>query len=208
MAEDFRTQRRAGLVAVIVGAAVGVGVWFAVDRGLPPLAGLDALDARMVFTLKCFAVAVLFCLAMGVEAVAHERLVSPAFDPLTGAESRRLRINQRYLQNTLEQTPVFAAAIFGLAAYARNGSEMREVAATTVVWVLGRWAFWLGYHKSAALRGLGAASMILSLFLLVYVAARFGSEIFGSPGAVAAVALFLAFEALLIWSVRRPGEGQ
>jgi hypothetical protein len=36
----------------------------------------------MPFTLKCYCVAVLFCLVAGVEAVAHERLSEPAFDPL------------------------------------------------------------------------------------------------------------------------------
>jgi hypothetical protein len=40
----------------------------------------------MLFTLKCLCLAVLFCLVLGVEAVAHERLSSAAFDPLAGFE--------------------------------------------------------------------------------------------------------------------------
>jgi hypothetical protein len=66
--------------------------------------------------------AVLFCLVLGVEAVAHERLSSPAFDPLAGFETRRFRVNQRYLQNTLEQFIVFAVGLFGLAAHSPDGS--------------------------------------------------------------------------------------
>ena len=137
-----------------------------------------------------------------MEAVAHERLVSPAFDPLAGFETRRLRVNKQYLQNTLEQTVVFAAAIFGLAAYAKDGAEMREVVATTVVWVLGRWAFWLGYHRSAAMRGLGAPGMALSMIVLIYVAGRFGDEVAGPLGAAALAGLFLAIEGLLFWATR------
>jgi O-antigen/teichoic acid export membrane protein len=95
----------------------------------------------MVFTLKCSCLAVLFCLVTGVEAVAHERLSSPAFDPLSGFETRRLRVNQRYLQNTLEQILVFVAGLFGLAVYSPDGSAMRAVLATTVVWILARFAF-------------------------------------------------------------------
>jgi uncharacterized MAPEG superfamily protein len=171
-----------------------------------PLPGMESLGARMLLTLKCCCVAVLFCLVTGVEAVAHERLTSPAFDPLVGFETRRLRINQRYLQNTVEQIIVFAAALFGLAAYSPNGSAMRAVVASTVVWIVARVAFWLGYHRSAALRGLGAPGMALSMILLLYVASQFGHEIAGTVGAVVPVVAFFAVEAVLFWETR-PAEG-
>ncbi len=199
---DFRQQRGAGILAIAAGAVIALGLWLAIDKGLPPLAGLASLGARMVFTLKCFALAVLLCLVTGVEAVAHERLSSPAFDPLSGFKTRRLEINQRYLQNTLEQTVVFAAAIFGLAAYCSDGAAMRAVVATTVIWVSGRWAFWLGYHRSAAMRGLGAPGMAVSMIVLLYVAGRFGYEVAGPAGAAAPIALFLAIEAVLFWATR------
>src|SRR5437879_4369223 len=103
-APDFTRQRRAGMLYIAASAPVAIALWLAIDRFLPPLNGMETLAARMVFTLKCSTLAVLLCLVTGVEAVAHERLVSPAFDPLSGFETRRLRVNQRYLQNTLEQT--------------------------------------------------------------------------------------------------------
>jgi hypothetical protein len=134
--------------------------------------------------------------------VAHERLVSPAFDPLKGYETERLRVNQRYLQNTLEQTVILAAALFGLAAYSPDGAAMRAVAATTVVWILARFAFWIGYHRSAAMRGVGAASMAVSMIVLIYVIARFGNELAGPAGGAAVVVVFLAIEAVLFWAVR------
>jgi uncharacterized MAPEG superfamily protein len=194
---SFRSQRAAGIGYIAVGSVIAVGVWFTVVRLLPPLTGLEDLGARMLFTLKCFAIAVLFTLVLGVEAVAHERLVSPAFNPLEGFETPRLKVNQRYLQNTLEQTVVFAAALFGLAAYSPSGAAMRAVVAMAVVWTLSRLLFWLGYHHSAAARGLGAPGMALSMIVLVYVACRFGGEVAGPVGGWTPPIVFLAAEALL-----------
>jgi hypothetical protein len=208
---DFRRARREGIGWIALSGAVAVALWLTLDRAMPPLAGMADVASRMLFTLKCSCLAVLFCLVTGVEAVAHERLVSPAFDPLSGFETPRLRVNQRYLQNTLEQTVVFVVALFGLAAYCANGAGMRAVLATTVVWVLARFAFWLGYHRSAAMRGLSAPGMATSMIVLLYVAGRFGDELAGPPGAVAAVGAFLVIEAVLVWAVRpasrRPPQG-
>lgn len=86
---------------------------------------------------------------------------------------------------------MFAAALFGLAAYCPDGSAMRAVVATTVVWIAGRVAFWLGYHRSAALRGLGAPGMAVSMIVLIYVVSRFGREIAGTVGGVVPVVVFL-----------------
>jgi len=160
-------QRRTGMAAIAAAMPVALLLWLAIAYLGPPLAGMDSLGGRMLFTLKCCCLAVLFCLVTGVEAVAHERLLSPAFDPLAGFETRRLRVNQRYLQNTLEQILVFAVGLFGLAAYSSDGSAMRAVLATSVVWILARFAFWVGYHRSAAMRGLGAPGMAISMIVLL-----------------------------------------
>jgi uncharacterized MAPEG superfamily protein len=206
--EEFRRQRRTGMIMIGVAMPMAAALWVGIDRLMSPIPAMESLLPRLVFTLKCWCIAVLFTLVMGVEAVAHERLDSPAFDPLAGFETRRLRVNERYLQNTLEQTVVFAAALFGLAMYCPTGSAMRAVVATTVVWVLARFAFWIGYHRSAAMRGLGAPGMALSLIVLVYVAARIADEIAGRLGMVVLVTAFLAFEALLFWATRRRPQDQ
>jgi hypothetical protein len=101
------------------------------------------------------------------------------------------------LQNTLEQTLVFSAALFGLAAYSPKGFAMRAVLATTVVWIFARFAFWIGYHRSAAMRGLGVPGMALSMIILLYVAGRFGYDLGGFAGAAVPVVAFLAIEVLL-----------
>jgi uncharacterized MAPEG superfamily protein len=199
---DWREQRKRGMAAIAVSALAGAALWFALDRLLPPLAGMDDLAARMLVALKCCALAALFCLFGGVEAVAHERLQSAAFDPLAGHETTRLRVNKQYLQNTLEQFVLFAVGLFGLAAYSETGGEMRAVIATTVVWIAFRFAFWIGYHKSAAMRGLGAPGMIVALLMLLYVCARVGGDVAGNAGAIAVVGLFLILEAVLFWGTR------
>jgi hypothetical protein len=199
---DWREQRKRGMAAIAVSAAVGVALWFAVDRMLPPLSGMDDLAARMLMALKCCALAALFCLFGGVEAVAHERLQSAAFDPLAGHETTRLRVNKQYLQNTLEQFVLFAVGLFGLAAYSDTGGAMRAVIATTVVWIAFRFAFWMGYHRSAAMRGLGAPGMAVALLTLLYVGARIGGDVAGDAGAIVVVGAFLVLEAVLFWGTR------
>lgn len=200
--KDWREQRKSGMVAIAVSALAGVALWFAIDRLLPPLAGMEDLSARMLVALKCCALAALFCLFGGVEAVAHERLQSAAFDPLAGHETMRLRINKQYLQNTLEQFVLFAVGLFGLAAYSETGGAMRAVIATTAVWIAFRFAFWIGYHRSAAMRGMGAPGMAVGLLVLLYVCARIGGDMAGTAGAIAVVAAFLALEAVLFWGTR------
>lgn len=202
----FRTQRRAGMIAIAAAMPLALALWLAIALLPPPLSGMDELAARTVFTLKCYCLAVLFCLVTGIEAVAHERLSSPAFDPLVGFETKRLRVNQRYLQNTLEQIVVFGAALFGLAAYATDGAAMRAVLATAVVWAAMRFAFWIGYHFSAAMRGLGAPGVALSMIVLLYVAGRIGYDLGGVIGAVVPVAAFLTIEVFLFRATLPRGE--
>ncbi len=199
---DWRAQRKQGMRAIAAALLLAAALWLAIRYLAPPIAGMESLAARMIFALKCCCAATLFCFVTGIEAVAHERLQSPAFDPLQGVETRRLRVNLRYLQNTLEQLVVFAVGLFGLAAYAEGGDAMRSVLATTIVWVLARFAFWIGYHKSAAMRGLGAPGMALGLLVLLYVVARIGDDVAGTIGAVVAVAAYLAIEAVLFRTTR------
>jgi hypothetical protein len=71
-----------------------------------------------------------------------------------------------------------------------------------MVWIVARLAFWLGYHRSAALRGLGAPGMAISMIVLLYVTSRFGREIAGTAGAMVPVVVFFAVEAVLFWGTR------
>ena len=204
-AADWRGERRKGIAAIAAASVLAAALWFGIYEFAPPLAGMEDVGARMLVALKCFAIATLFCLIAGVEAVAHERLQSAAFDPLLGHDTRRLRVNQRYLQNTLEQIIVLGVALFGLAAYLDTGESMRAVIATAVVWIASRFAFWIGYHRSAAMRGIGAPGMMATMIAILYVVWRIGDELAGPPAGWAFIAAFLAVEAVLFRATRERG---
>lgn len=119
-----------------------------------------------------------------------------------GADSKRLIVNQRVLQNTLEQSIPFAAGLLLLAHY----DSLQAVAATAITWVLGRWAFWVGYHVGPMWRGLGVFSMAQSLIVLAYGVGCFGYEICGLAGFAMVLGPFLALEAYLFTVLRRPSQ--
>ncbi|HEX4195704.1 MAG TPA: MAPEG family protein [Stellaceae bacterium] len=194
---------RAGMIGEIaIAFVIAAALWLATYYLLPPIDGMTEALARLVFALKCGCVAVLFCFVLGIEAIAHERLRSPAIDPLAGYETRRMTINLRYLQNTLEQLLLFLPGLLGLAYYCDSGAAMRAIVATTLVWILGRFAFWIGYHQGGLHRGAGAPSMMIGIVMLLYVGARFGYEFAGWPGAIILLALFFAGEMILVLTTK------
>ena len=199
---DVRRQRSIVMKWIVLAAPVTLALWLGVYHWLPPLAGMDDPLARLFLGINCCCVAILLCFVTGIEAVAHERLRSPAIDPLAGHETLRLRINLRYLQHTLEQLLVFVPGLLGLAFYCSDGSTMRAVVATTVTWIVGRAGFWIGYHYGALYRGIGAPGMAQSMIVLLYVCARFGNDVAGPAGALAPLVLFGVIEAYLFYATR------
>jgi hypothetical protein len=199
---NWRSERRSGSAMIALSVVIALGLWLSIRYLTPPIANAATLADKIVFAFKWWCLAVLFCFATGIDAVAHERLQSPAFDPLAGFETKRMKVNLRYLQNTLEQLIMFSAGLFGLALYSHDGNDLRAVEATAVVWIVSRFAFWIGYHRSAAMRGLGAAGIGLALIVLVYVAARIGFDLGGTIGRAAILALFITIEAVLFWTTR------
>jgi hypothetical protein len=191
-------QRKRTLSGILVSAPITLLVWYVLWRYLPQPIGANSVRVA----LQCCAVAALLTVVAGVEAVAHERLVTAAIDPLAGVETHRMRVNFRYLSNTVEQYIVFAAGLLALSAYA----SAKILVIVTIVWVLARWAFWIGYHKSPLLRGIGAPGMIQSMIVLLYVAYRFGTDAYGTATGIALLIIFAAIEAILFWAVKRPAQ--
>lgn len=192
------SQRRTTILGIAASAAATAVLWFLLLRFLPAPADADPLPTA----LACCAIAGLLTLVMGVEAIAHERLVTPAIDPLAGFETRRMRVNFRYLSNTVEQFIVFTAGLLALAQYA----SPRLLVIVSIVWVLARWAFWIGYHFSPLLRGLGAPGMLQSMIVLLYVAWRWGYDAYGAAAGIVLMILFLGIEAFLFWAVKQPSQ--
>jgi hypothetical protein len=195
MPAPLARQRQIVWMGIGVGTLVGIALWHALLRLLP----VPLTSESMPIAVGCVAVAALLTLLPGIEAVAHERLVTAAIDPLAGVETRRMQVNFRYLSNTLEQFVVFAVGLIGLAAYVAP----KPLIVATIVWVLARWAFWIGYHRSPLARAVGAPGMAQSLLVLLYVAFRFGVDAYGLASGVALLAIFATLEAILFWTVLR-----
>jgi uncharacterized MAPEG superfamily protein len=205
-AADIRRQQATLMTGVLIAAAVSIALWLAVDRLLPSLPDMADTISRLVFALKCCCVALLLCLLTGIEAVAHERLATTAIDPLSGTESRRMKINLRYLQNTLEQMVLFIPGLLVLSVYCSDGRSMRVVAATTVVWIVSRAAFWIGYHRGPQYRSVGLTGMVQSMLVLLYDCGRFGYDVAGIAGAATPLVLFGCIEAYLVYAARTPPD--
>jgi hypothetical protein len=187
-------------MATIIGpsAAVAVAVWLAIDRWFPaPGIEVAHVSARLSFAFHWIAFATLFCLVAGIESVAHRRLFNASYNPLAGAESEAHRVDLRYLQQTLEQLVVFAVGLVGLAWLARDARGLNAVAATACVWILARFAFWIGYHRGPRFRSIGAPGMAQSMIVLIYVCARFANQDFGTAGYALVLGGFAVLEAVL-----------
>jgi hypothetical protein len=197
--KDLRAQRKTLMRGMPIAAVAALLVWLALRYGLPPIPDMQAWPDRLWFAVGCCCVSILLCFVPGIEAVAHERFVTPSMNPLAGAESTRMKINLRYLQNTLEQLLLFVPGLLGLAHYSADGDAMRAVAATTVVWILARFAFWIGYHRGPLSRTPGLVGMAQSLLVLLYVTARFAADVAGIVGAAVVIGLFAVAEAYLVW---------
>jgi hypothetical protein len=201
-AGNIRRHQSALIMEIAFAFPAAIALWLGIDYFMPPLNGMEEPFARFVVALKCCCMAVLFCFLTGIEAVAHERLRSPAIDPLSGHETRRLTINLRYLQNTLEQLVLFVPGLFALAIYCSSGRSMCAVIATTVVWIATRFAFSIGYHYGSQHRATGAPGMMQSMLVLLYGCARVGYEIAGFAGAIAPVIVFGCVETVLVRTTR------
>lgn len=198
----FRSQKRKLLWEIVIAFPIAIALWLAIYFLLPPLSNAADLSVRLLFAFKWSCIAILFCFLGGIEAVAHERLRSLAIDPLAGYETRRMTINLRYLQNTLEQLILFIAGLFGLAVYSSNGRTVHAISATAIVWIASRFAFWIGYHRGSEHRAVGAPGVMQSMLVLLYVCAMFGFEVGGVVGAVVPLALFAVLEGILVRTTR------
>lgn len=145
---------------VAVGAASGVTAMLAALVALSRwMVGLSiAADAgeRLAFAAKwdALAAAPLF---LAIIAVGNARATSEAIDPLAGKESRAMIVNGRVADNNLQQYVLFVAATLAVAACAR-GDELRIVSGAALIFVVSRFAFWIGYRIDPLYRAFGFAS--------------------------------------------------
>ena len=140
---------------------------------LRPLAGVDEPVARLVLALRWLVVALLPYAAVCL-VILYVRYAEGAHNPLAGAESERLKVHCRVMQNTLEQLVWFALCLLPLATYL-SPAEARMVPIACVFFALARFVYWWGYLRLGTLGRAPGVQMTfaLNIALLVSVISRF-----------------------------------
>ena len=157
---------------VAAGAASGVaamvlGVWVLTATLPAPLVD-DALSERLAYALGANVVALLPFFIM-IITVGNARFLSDAIDPTRHAESRSMEIDGRVVDNTLQQNFVFAVASMALSTLVAL-EHLQVVWACTIVFVVARAVFWLGYRIDPLYRAPGmAATAYLNLGMILFV---------------------------------------
>jgi len=156
---------------VAIGAAGGIATMIAAMAGLYALWPVDPtlseVGRRLAYTAQAAAVAVL-PLLVAIAAVGNKRFTTAAIDPTLHQEDRATVINGRVADNTLQQFALFLAAILALSVNL-TASQMRLIPAATVVFVVMRIAFWIGYRIDPLYRAFGMAGTgYLNIVLLAF----------------------------------------
>lgn len=155
-ADMSNDQRKvlAGMAAATVFSAAFFEVVFRMTAfDLTPPGGID-ISVRLEYALKCEVFAAL-CLLAGIAMIANRRFFIA--DAIEGGSTPAIEIDQRYLQNTLEQLVLAIVAHLALVTIVAPES-IRAVAILVMLFVIGRVTFWIGYHISGAARAFGFAT--------------------------------------------------
>jgi hypothetical protein len=164
-ARDKRARQRfmAGSIWFTVPGTAAVLV--AATALLPELAGLQTAEQRVLLAVKWLLIAILPYVAVCLH-IAAARFLEGSHDPLAGAESERLKVHCRVMQNTLEQFVWFAVATTALAAVvpARHAAL---VPVACVYFAVARFAYWWGYLREGTLGRAPAVQMTFTLNLVV-----------------------------------------
>jgi uncharacterized MAPEG superfamily protein len=113
----------------------------------------NAPGDRIALVLKDAA----FALLPGVIAiciVAAQRLDPKMWVGRSAKPNSALDINTRFILNTFEQFTAYFVANAVVALYS-HADEARSIVILTMLFVLGRILFWIGYHKNPYLRAFG-----------------------------------------------------
>ena len=149
-----------GVVTMIV-AVVGIyQIW-------PNNPSLTDAASRLAYTVQANAFAVI-PLLLGILAVGNARFLSEAIDPTLEKEDLAMQINGRVVNNTLQQFILFFVATTALCVNT-SSTQMRLIPAATIVFIVARMAFWIGYRIHPLYRAFGmGATGYLNVGLLAF----------------------------------------
>ena len=108
---------------------------------------------RIALVFKCAAFALLPGI-IGICVVSAQRLDPKMWVGRMAKPNSALDINTRFILNTFEQFAAYLVAIAVVALYS-PAEEARALPILTLLFLLGRILFWIGYHKNPYLRAFG-----------------------------------------------------
>lgn len=133
----------------------------------PPLAGMDDAVSRVLLALRWLPVAMLPYVAVCL-VILTARFFEGSHDPLAGAESERLRIHCRVMQNTLEQFVWFAFCLLPLAALL-SPEQARVVPLACTFFAGARLLYWWGYLRNGTLGRAAGVQLTFTLNIALFV---------------------------------------
>ena len=150
---SWLAPRKATFISIAIGtASYPVALWIA-WRAWPEVAPIASAGERVAYAAELL-IAVAVVVLLIVSRLFRTFDTAKAEDPFANAESQRWRINQRVLQNTVEQAMVFVPALLALSARIEP-SHVKILPVLTALWCAGRILFWVGYRVKPVLRGPG-----------------------------------------------------
>lgn len=159
---------------VALGALSGIGgMAFLVTvlaHILPTPETTSVLD-QMTLAL-CANVLAIIPLVVMIANVGNKRFLGKAIDPTLHAESKKMEIDGRVVDNTLQQNFVFFVGTLALSTVL-FADEMAVIPALAIVFITARVAFWLGYRHHPLYRAPGmAATAYMNLGILLFTLYR------------------------------------
>jgi MAPEG family len=162
-----QAQKIVGIGAASGVAFMVVGVWL-LTGWLPQPSIADVPGDRIAYALRANVVALVPFFIMLIT-IGNSRFLSDAIDPTRKAESRSMDIDGRTAANTLEQNFGFAVASLALSTLVPL-QQLQVVWACTIVFVVARVVFWIGYRMHPLYRAPGmSATAYLNLGMIGYV---------------------------------------
>jgi len=149
-------SRGLSLLLACAGVAGGVLGWRWLAVQVPTDPAWSSMAARLgAATLALLPAAIVLWAMIAVQMAA--RFLTGRFDPTDGTDGDFLRVNQRAIANTVEQSALFLPALLALAAGVSAG-PMPQVIALALVFAAARLLFWAGYLAHMLLRAPGMAA--------------------------------------------------
>jgi uncharacterized membrane protein YciS (DUF1049 family) len=131
--------------------------------------------AKLTFALK-WQILNAVALAIGIFAVALGRNKPESFNPIIAQDDYRMKVNQRYLQNTLEQFSLATVVQLCLATWLES-RDLKIIPLICILFLIGRICFLVGYRIRPEFRIFGFGfSWFPNIFSLLYCLYRLCSK--------------------------------